>query len=340
MATTTQSSSSASAPVMEIPKATVYPSDPDFLIDEKNIEHYENVICAFDRKDQNANKGWHVEWYGKTADGGKNTKVEFKLEGLYTRFGVGYAGEVDEKKYGGKLIPQVPKSESKDEKEKVNDPGFCIACPEKNNQHILAWINCWNRIAPREFSLHSMIYKGKKMGIESATDACVKVSKPSESKINAEKYGNSFKFKVDRNTNCLKKSACGKYDLPCKMADLWKQEGTYTIFGTVYKINLDVRGGHAMSFLATTIILSPKVVGLGKAAKHVNLPPSGFVDGATTPVVPPTLPTPSPSAPAPPSPSPTPDSGPPASSVSSDARPEDDDIMGVAGVSGKRKFIE
>src|SRR4051812_24846727 len=97
---TTESSGSASAPVVEIPKATVYPSDPDFLIDEKNIEHYENVICAVDRKDQNANKGWHVEWYGKTADGGKNTKVEFKLENLYTRFGLTYAGEQDDKLYG------------------------------------------------------------------------------------------------------------------------------------------------------------------------------------------------------------------------------------------------
>ena len=232
-ASTTPSATPAATPVA---KATLYPTDEDFLITEKNIEQYEDVICAVPRKDINASSGTHAEWYGKVAkEDDYSVKVEFKFENLVTDFGLGYATKQDNEKYGGKLIP-APKTDAKDakdakeEKKKVEDPGLSIGFSEKKNTHMKPWIDSWARIAPREYCKNSLIYKGKKVSLESAQDACVAISKPSqENKLNAERYGNSFKFKVTRQTNFLKKSKCGNWDLRATLEELWKQKGTYTL---------------------------------------------------------------------------------------------------------------
>jgi hypothetical protein len=332
-------STESSSQVVE-PKASFAPSSKDFLITEENIPYFENCLLAEDKKVQNANKGWHADWYLKTEkEGDKNKKIEFFLEKVQSDFGIGYSGEADDKKYGGVLIPAPVKkegAEAKDEKKEDNkDPGFQMSCSEKKNAGVKNWIEVWNRVCPHQFSLHSKNYKGKEIPLEKviAGDMCVKVSKPSENPANAERYGGSFKFKVQRSTKFLKKSLCGKYDIPTTMQALWKQKGcTYDIYGQVYKLNFDVRGGHAMSFLATTIIMYPKVEGYGAAESRLNLPPPGFVDGVTNApqvpatILPPTVVTESTNTVAPvvvnnpPSPS------------------SNEEILGSAGIHGRRVF--
>jgi hypothetical protein len=281
------------------------------------------------------------------------------LEKIQSVFGLGYSGEADDKKYGGVLIPAPVKKEGAEEKgekkEENNDPGFQMTCAEKKNQHIKNWIEVWNRACPQQFSLHSKNYKGKEIPLEKvlAGEMCVKVSKPGENPVSAERYGNNFKFKVQRSTKFLKKSSCGTYDLPSTMQAFWKQKGcTYDIYGQVYKLNFDVRGGHAMSFLATTIIMYPKIEGYGAAESRIRLPPPGFVDGVTN--APPTasLPTPIGSSGdgsstivnAATSPT-TSDSSSSSSSssttvTSSASVAPDEEILGSIGVTGRRKFDE
>ena len=63
------------------------------------------------------------------------------------------------------------------------------------------------------------------------------------------------------------------------------KKGTYTLFGEFYKMNLDVKGGHNISFHVKLAIFTPKIAEYTKAKKYVNEPPKGYVPSDATSTV-------------------------------------------------------
>jgi hypothetical protein len=276
--------------------ATSLPEDFEFF-DEQNIVKLEDFVGCVGRRETNLSGGAHTELHTRNGKEVKE-KPDFKLSNCYTKFGLAYGSKEDAEKYDKKLCRHLfvkkevdVKTDAKtttsstssttksDEKKAPMEPGYVVALPLRQNQHLVPWCNSWDKIGKRVFSEHSktLSSNGKFIPFESMDLVWGSISKIPMNKLNAEKYGPSLKIKVDGTTLCYKKTPCGKYDVATTMEDLWGKEGTYTFFGNVHKLNIDVKGGHSISFLATVVQFAPKVIGAGKAAKHLNLAPKDYV---------------------------------------------------------------
>lgn len=272
---------SSAAPV--VVRATELPEDFEFFTPE-NIESLQDFIIGTGRLEKNAYGGKHGEFYVK----GRKTaeKPDFKLTGVSSnRFGICYQDGEHGKAVGNKLAPNWNVRDLKDsEGKKVKETGYCLAFPEWKNSCLTVWCNTMHEIGSQMFSKYGKILKEveEDYTIQEARKMVKKCSRASmKNKDNAAKYGPHFKVKVDLDTLCVKKTPCGKKDLRTDMADLWGKEGTFDVYGQLYKLNIDAPVvGTCLGFLAKTIVFTPKATGAGKAAKHLDFAPADYVDPA------------------------------------------------------------
>lgn len=326
--------STVSNQVSELPSL---PESFDFFT-PANIQQYKEYIKGNGRRDSNKSGGVHSEFYVHSQN--TSTKPDIMLPDCYTKFGLTYADKADTAKYGGKYDPKAfikkeEKAENPADKEKNKIPGLCYAFPLRQNSHLVPFVDAINEIGKREYSKHSMTLtkNGKFLSLASVEDVWNSVAKDSENKVNAEKYGPSIKIKIDNNTTFTKKSPCGKYDLPISAEEVFGKEGVCTVFGVIFKLNLEAKNCPCISFYANLIQFTPKVIGLGKANKYVTLPPKGYVpteEAASKPAVV----TPAPSSTVNVHLTSVSDAN--TTVVAASGNPDDD----ILGVTGKRKFVD
>lgn len=277
--------STTATPVVVTPvvRATELPEDFEFFTPE-NIESLQDFIIGTGRLEKNAYGGKHGEFYVK----GRRTdeKPDFKLTGVTSnKFGICYQDGKYGKSVGNKLADNWDVRDLKDaEGKKVKETGYCLAFPEWKNAGLPIWCKTMHEVGAQMFAKYGKILKEveEDYSIQEARKIVAKCSRASmENKANAAKYGPNFKVKIDLDTLCVKKTPCGTKDLRTTMADLWGKEGTYDVYGQIYKLSIDAPVvGTCLGFLAKTIVFTPKVTGAGKAAKHLNFAPADYVDPA------------------------------------------------------------
>ena len=287
---------SGPAPTPNIP---VFPSEVDYIT-EVNAQELKGHIGCLGRRETNGHGGCHAEAFILNSKG-ERPKPDFHIKG-HSDFGLSFASDKDAKFHKDKCVRQdfinkKIKAESgeakKDEKkgdekkeEEKGEPGYVVAMRVQKNPHLIPFGDAFNARGIQLFSIHSkdLDSNGEVLDLQAAKYKWGSVFKKLADKAKNDKYGPSLKIKVDGNTLFFRKGEKGekgingapdkpdKPDTPMTFEAAWKLSGEYDVFGEVYKMNLDVKGGHCWSFLAQQIIFAPKAGGTtGKMAKYLNL---------------------------------------------------------------------
>lgn len=337
---------------------TSLPEDFEF-VDADNCLMVQKFIGCNGRRDpagQSISAGWYLRT-GKPDE--LQTPVEFHVT-IESKFGPGYSSKDDVKLYEGKLQRHLfdkkkPKVIGGDGKEIPipREPGYTLSAALNDNRHLTNFCNVVSHVTKVKYSEHSATLNktGKFLpwAVVESSGVSEFASLP-EKKENWERYGKSFKFKIDPDLTefyegTVTDPKTGEvYDIPSSLEKTWNRAGKFEIYGRFHKMNLETKVGTNTVLLATIIKFSPAAPKLGKGANHRKPLPKDFVfpTGAAAAVgtsIPPAYVAPTVNAPPPdveePSTPAVAEPGTPTPSTPAPVSPsKDDDVLGV----NKRAF--